>query len=200
MTDALRLILPFYFLLYFGVAFVFKSIMVARRIGKSPLVLPDDDSAYGLIGRYFKVVLIGLLLYVLVYAFFPTIYPSFLPIRILEASAVQYAGLSIMLIALVWTVVAQNHMRDSWRIGIDSNAKTALVTNGLFAHSRNPIFLGMALVLLGLMLVTPNAVTAGFLVIGFMLMQIQIRLEEDHMVTIHGSGYMQYRQRVRRWI
>jgi len=58
----------------------------------------------------------------------------------------------------------------------------------------------MALILLGLMLVTPNAVTAGFLVIGFMLMQIQIRLEEDHMVTIHGSGYMQYRQRVRRWI
>ncbi len=50
MIDFLRIVLPTYFVIYFGVAFVLKSVVVAQRIGKNKLVLPKDDSAYGLIG------------------------------------------------------------------------------------------------------------------------------------------------------
>lgn len=60
MIDFLRIVLPTYFVIYFGVAFVLKSVVVAQRIGKKPLVLPKDDSAYGLIGLYFKLTLIAM--------------------------------------------------------------------------------------------------------------------------------------------
>ena len=50
MNEFLRIFLPTYFIVYFGIAFVAKSVIVAKRIGKNPLVLPKDDSAYGLIG------------------------------------------------------------------------------------------------------------------------------------------------------
>ena len=40
MTDLLRLILPIYFIIYFGVAIVLKSVIVAKRTGKNPFVLP----------------------------------------------------------------------------------------------------------------------------------------------------------------
>lgn len=60
MIDFLRIVLPTYFVIYFGVAFVLKSVVVAQRIGKNPLVLPKDDSAYGLIGLYFKLTLIAM--------------------------------------------------------------------------------------------------------------------------------------------
>lgn len=200
MEQLLRIVLPVYILLYFGIAFVLKSVIVAKRIGKNPFVLPKDDSAYGLLGFYFKIILIAMLLYVMVYALYPSVYSYFLPITQLNTALINYIGLTTLFISLVWTVIAQGHMKNSWRIGIDTVTKTELITTGLFGISRNPIFFGMILTLLGLFLVTPNAVTALFLIVGYILIQVQIRLEEEFLIKEHGQHYLDYQQKVRRLI
>lgn len=200
MDEILRLILPIYFIIYFGIAFVLKSVIVARRIGKNPLVLPKDDSAFGLIGLYFKLTLIAMFIYVLAFAFFPTWHDSFLPIISIDNLTIKYIGFGLLAIALIWTIVAQGHMKNSWRIGIDTETKTELVTTGLFRLSRNPIFFGMILSLVGLFLTTPNAFTGLFLILGYILIQIQIRLEEEFLTKEHGQNYVSYRQKVRRLI
>ena len=174
--------------------------MVAKRIGKNPLVLPKDDTAYGLIGLYFKFTLVAMFVYVLAFAFFPTWHAYFLPITSLNTVFLNYIGLGILAIALIWTVIAQSHMQNSWRIGIDTETKTELVTTGLFSLSRNPIFFGMILSLVGLFLATPNALTALFMIVGYMLIQIQIRLEEEFLNKQHGAIYVAYLQKVRRLI
>lgn len=200
MDEILRLTLPIYFIIYFGLAFVLKSVIVARRIGKNPLVLPKDDSAYGLIGLYFKLTLVAMFLYVLAFAFFPAWHDNFLPIISIDNLTIKYIGLGLLAIALIWTIIAQAHMKNSWRIGIDTETKTELVTAGLFRLSRNPIFFGMILSLLGLFLTTPNALTGLFLILGYILIQIQIRLEEEFLTKEHGQNYLTYRQKVRRLI
>ncbi|MBU2046068.1 MAG: isoprenylcysteine carboxylmethyltransferase family protein [Bacteroidetes bacterium] len=200
MDEILRLTLPIYFIIYFGLAFVLKSVIVARRIGKNPLVLPKDDSAFGLIGLYFKLTLIAMFLYVLAFAFFPTWHDNFLPIISIDNLTIKYIGLGLLAIALIWTIIAQAHMKNSWRIGIDTETKTELVTAGLFRLSRNPIFFGMILSLVGLFLTTPNALTGLFLILGYILIQIQIRLEEEFLTKEHGQNYLSYRQKVRRLI
>ena len=93
METFLRIILPTYFIVYFGIAFVAKSIIVAKRIGKNPLVLPKDDSAYGLIGLYFKLTMIFMFVYVLLFAFIPTLYDNFLPITQLDNLTIKFIGL-----------------------------------------------------------------------------------------------------------
>ena len=113
---------------------------------------------------------------------------------------VKYVGIGLLLLALFWTLLAQKHMRNSWRIGIDNDVKTELISNGLFHYSRNPIFFGMILSLLGLFLVTPNALTALFLIVCYLLIQIQIRLEEEFLTKTHGQKYLDYKQKVRRFI
>jgi protein-S-isoprenylcysteine O-methyltransferase Ste14 len=200
MTDFLRIILPIYFIIYFGVAIVLKSVVVAKRTGKNPLVLPKDDSVYGLVGLYFKFVLTAIFVYVVVYALFPILHDYFLPIRQLVNPIINSIGLSFLFISLVWTVIAQIHMKDSWRIGIDTEMKTELVTNGLFSISRNPIFFGMVITLAGAFLATPNALTVLFLVLGYVLIQIQIRLEEEFLTKEHGQEYLNYKQKVNRLI
>ncbi len=200
MSGWLPVMLLVYFILFLGVAFVWKTIITARKIKKSPLVLPKDDSAYGLIGFYFKLILIALFLYVSVYAIFPKLYFSFLPFNVLHNRWVIYAGLCLLLISFIWTVAAQQQMQDSWRIGIDHETPTVLVTDGLFAISRNPVFLGMITSLLGLFLVTPNAITLLFLVVGYVLIQVQIRLEEEFLQKQHGTTYIEYRQKTKRLI
>jgi len=200
MTDFLRIILPIYFIIYFGVTIVLKSVVVAKRTGKNPFVLPKDDNVYGLVGFYFKMVLISIFVYVVAYTFFPTLHNNFLSIQQLANQAITCTGLSLLIISLVWTVIAQIHMKNSWRIGIDTEMKTELVTNGLFSISRNPIFFGMIITLIGVFLATPNAFTVLFLILGYVLIQIQIRLEEEFLSKEHGDKYLEYKQKVRRLI
>jgi protein-S-isoprenylcysteine O-methyltransferase Ste14 len=90
-------------------------------------------------------------------------------------------------------------MGDSWRIGIDQQ-RTSLVQSGVFRYSRNPIFLGMIVTLLGLFLTLPNAMTLLTFALGFALIQIQVRLEEDFLTKMHESKYADYCRKVRRWL
>ncbi|MBC7905249.1 MAG: isoprenylcysteine carboxylmethyltransferase family protein [Rhodospirillaceae bacterium] len=76
-----------------------------------------------------------------------------------------------------------------------------LVTSGPFAFSRNPIYLGMALVLLGLALalgsVTPFLVIPAFMaVIGHRIIHDEERMLSD----TFGAEFTAYARRVRRWL
>ncbi len=200
MEILLSLILPTYFIVYFGIAFVLKSFLTAKSIGKNPVVLPKDDSAYGLIGLYFKLTIIFIFVYVVLFAILPQQHNTFLPINQLEITALKYIGLALLCFALIWTIIAQKHMKNAWRIGIDTETKTELITSGLFKVSRNPIFFGMILSVMGLFLVTPNALTSLFLILSYVLIQIQIRLEEEFLQKEHGQVYLNYKSSVRRLI
>jgi protein-S-isoprenylcysteine O-methyltransferase Ste14 len=118
----------------------------------------------------------------------------------LERSLIRSIGVILLSASLVWTVLAQAQMGESWRIGIDTAHKTPLVHAGVFRISRNPIFLGMIVTLFGLFLVIPNALTSLVFVLGVVVINIQVRLEEEYLKTTHGDEYVSYTQRVRRWI
>ena len=70
----------------------------------------------------------------------------------------------------------------------------------MFRISRNPIFLGVMTTLLGLFFVIPNAITFMTFVLGVVLINMQVRLEEEYLKTTRGDEYVSYIQRVRRWI
>ncbi|MFT3920345.1 methyltransferase family protein [Cloacibacterium sp.] len=192
----IKIFLPIYFILFFGISFVAKTIIIARRIKKNPLVLPKDESAYALVGNYFKLCLVGIFGYVILFSFLSE--SCFLPIDFFDAELLKFVGASLMLLALVWTIVAQNQMKNSWRIGIDNDTKTELITSGLFSISRNPVFLGMIVSLVGLFLATPNAVSLLFLILGYVLIQVQIRLEEEFLYRQHSEKYLDYFEKTNR--
>lgn len=199
MTTILSIALPVYFLLYFGIAFVAKTLFVARKTGKNPLVLPTDDTAYGLIGLYFKYCLLSIFIYVSVNALWPASAPYFMPVYALDHISFTIVGIVLLVISFAFTIIAQVHMKDSWRIGIDKDNKTSLITTGLFAYSRNPVFLAMLTSLFGLFLVRPNAFTALVGIVSYILIQVQIRLEEEYLSEQHGSDYEAYKKTVRRF-
>lgn len=131
---------------------------------------------------------------------FPRSSEYLLPIKQLDNPVITLIGLGLLAFAFIWTLVAQIHMGNSWRIGIDADTRTELITTGLFHISRNPVFFGMIACLAGLFLVTPNALTGLFFILGYVLIQIQIRLEEEHLSKSLGRSYLDYKQNVRRLI
>ena len=193
-------ILIVYLIVYFAAAFVLPSYRVWKRTGVNPVTFRGADTAHDYIGKLFKIVMAGLTLIVIIYAFAPNFYSFLLPIVWLENRTVQFVGISLLLVSLAWTILAQIQMGNSWRIGIDEEKQTALVRSGLFRFSRNPIFLGMIVTLAGFFLAIPNALTLLFLVLGFVLIQIQVRLEEEFLSRTRGEDYSEYRGQTRRWL
>lgn len=198
--DRWAVVLLIYYVVVFIVAFVFRSLLVYRRTGVNPLVLPSSEDAYGYVARAFKIVIAGIAVVVIALAIWPEAQVYFGRWNALSTRAVAVAGWVLLIASLVWLLIAQAQMGASWRIGIDDKRRTDLVQHGLFTLSRNPIFLAMRVNLLGLFLVFPSAVTAALLVAGEILMQVQVRLEEQHLMNLHGQVYNAYQAKVRRWL
>jgi protein-S-isoprenylcysteine O-methyltransferase Ste14 len=78
---------------------------------------------------------------------------------------------------------------------------SALVSRGIFRWTRNPMYLGMALVLLGWGLYLGNF--GALALIGLFVMYIdrfQIDPEERALQARFGEAFADYRKRVRRWL
>lgn len=89
---------------------------------------------------------------------------------------------------------------------LGTNIKTfddpdVLVTSGLFAISRNPMYLGFLLLLAGAALLMGRATPAAPVLAFFLAAQVwYIPFEERAMARRFGADYAAYRARVRRWI
>lgn len=88
----------------------------------------------------------------------------------------------------------------SFRVGIDIEHSDALVTTGIFAVSRNPIYVAFALVLLGQFLLFSNWIVSAYLLAAAALFHRQVLREEQHLKARHGRQYLDYCRRVRRYL
>ena len=80
-------------------------------------------------------------------------------------------------------------------------ATSTLVTSGLFQYSRNPMYLGLALILTGWAFsLGPMLMLLGPLVFVLFIDRFQIAPEERVMSAKFGSAYADYKTRVRRWL
>ncbi len=81
------------------------------------------------------------------------------------------------------------------------NRSTAVVSTGVYRITRNPMYLGMALILLGLALylASPWALL-GPLVFAAFITRFQIQPEERALTARFGAAYTAYCTQVRRWL
>jgi protein-S-isoprenylcysteine O-methyltransferase Ste14 len=78
---------------------------------------------------------------------------------------------------------------------------TQLLISGPFRISRHPMYLGMALVLLGVAIVHGTLLSFAFpVVFGLVMERLFIPIEEANLERVFGRQYLEYKQRVRRWI
>ena len=78
---------------------------------------------------------------------------------------------------------------------------SSLVTGGVYQYTRNPMYLGMALVLLGGVVRTGNPLCLlSIMLFVWYLTNFQIKPEEKALIEIFGKEYQAYLKKVRRWI
>ncbi|MGV0624442.1 methyltransferase family protein [Mycolicibacter minnesotensis] len=115
------------------------------------------------------------------------------PIQVLQTPWLQAAGTVLAVAGIAATVYSQRDMGESWRIGVDSEEATALVSDGVFAWVRNPIFTAMLIFAAGIALMTPNplALVAFGALWGAIELQVRV-VEEPYLARVHGDAYRRY--------
>lgn len=122
-------------------------------------------------------------------------------IAALDGAAGHVAGIVFAIAGICLVFGAQLAMGDSWRVGVDPEERTELVTDGPFRLVRNPIYSAMLPTVLGLVLMVPSALAIAGLLVLFAGLEMQVRLvEEPHLLRTHGDEYTQYAAQVGRFV
>ena len=136
---------------------------------------------------------IGAVLFV-VFLLRATRHPSIL------SGPLQAAGAAMVVAGILIFAVALVSFGNSWRVGIDSQTAGKLITTGIFAYSRNPIFVFLDLYLAGTFLLNGSV---PFLLIassGIAGLHIQIRREETFLRHRYGPAYLEYCAKTPRYV
>lgn len=101
------------------------------------------------------------------------------------------------LLLLLWSLISFGR---SFRVGIDAEHPDQLITTGVFAYTRNPIYVAFILILLGQFLVFPNWILLVYLLAGGWVIHRQVLREEVYLKGHYGGEYEVYCGRVRRYL
>ena len=110
------------------------------------------------------------------------------------------AGNALMVLAFAIAVLAARELARAQTAIHPGKAAAALVRTGVFARSRNPIYLSFVFFIVGFGLATANPwmiILAPLLVLY--IQERIIKREEDYLTRRFGPDYIVYRKKVRRW-
>jgi protein-S-isoprenylcysteine O-methyltransferase Ste14 len=115
-------------------------------------------------------------------------------LRFIAAAALAVVGLAIL------TSAARRFRAAGTNVPTPMPA-TALVTSGLHAYSRNPIYIALSLIYLGFAVAADSLWSVILLMPALMVIRYGvIAREERYLERKFGGAYVDYRNRVRRWI
>lgn len=95
---------------------------------------------------------------------------------------------------------AQMSMGSSWRVGVITGETGELVSGGLYRFSRNPTFVGQAMLLAGVAMAVASIPTLLALILFLWSARTQVQSEEGVLRATIGPTYDRYTEAVPRWI
>ena len=128
------------------------------------------------------------------------VFPSPFNVVLLDAPIFKWIGVVFISIGLLVFISAFLSFGDSWRVGFDTKTPGALVTNGIFAFTRNPIYLFLDLWFLGIFLINGRVIFFIFALLAFANIRWQILQEEQYLRNLYGQPYEDYCQKTRRYL
>ena len=125
----------------------------------------------------------------------------FYPVRKLIAFPFNLIGVFIAIIGVLMVRWGERRFSKAKTNISTFNNPNRMITDGLFQYTRNPIYLGFTIALLGVAIglgsVSPFCMVLVFFIAANYL---YIPFEERKMERIFGASYLRYKRNVRRWL
>jgi protein-S-isoprenylcysteine O-methyltransferase Ste14 len=126
-------------------------------------------------------------------------WPTVTKQQFFSSEAIAWAGVFLCVVGLLLFLLSLVSFGRSFRVGIDTDHPDKLITTGVFALSRNPIYAAFWIIMLGQFLVFPNWLLLVYLGTATWLFRRQVRREEAYLIQHYGRDYSEYCARVRRY-
>lgn len=111
------------------------------------------------------------------------------------------AGIILICSGICISILGSNHFERKKTTVMTFDIPIVLVTDGLYKYSRNPMYLGFALAVIGIWLLLGSLSPVFVTVIFFAVLdRYYIRFEEAVLKKAFGAEYLEYQKQVRRWI
>lgn len=183
-------------LLFFLLIFVGRTLYL--RIGKGIQLITLGVGKRGCQQIVEILFFFGLLLWMLeiaIHAFNVNIQilPSIFYIQLIDSNLAKLIGVTMVVVGLGIFIYALASFGTSWRVGIDTQTPGDLVTTGIFAFSRNPIFVFIDLYFVGTFLINGTLIFLFFAGLMLLGLHYQIVQEEKFLTQTYGDVYENYR-------
>lgn len=123
------------------------------------------------------------------------------PIYRLEYKPYNYLGILLIGLGLSLNLISKHTVLNSKTTIVPFQEPSVLVTQGLYRYSRNPMYLGMVLILFGEAITLGSISTFVFPVIFISIINMKfIRHEEAILEASFKNKFIIYKNDVRRWI
>lgn len=118
------------------------------------------------------------------------------PFQAWVGGAVILSGLLLDLVSVAGFIRARTTVTP-----LAPEKASALVTTGFYRFTRNPMYLGMLMILIGITIAmgAPFGPVAAMAFAAY-ITHFQIKPEEERLDALFGEAYAQYRRSVRRWL
>ena len=129
------------------------------------------------------------------------IFHQLLPVKQLLDPPLTYWGIGAIILGILVVIYCAVIFQRKGTTIKPFEESSYLVNEGLFGYSRNPIYLGMVVVLLGLWCVLGSLTSLLVIPVFVGLIQEKFIKEEERMLEEKfGEEYREYKAKVRRWL
>jgi protein-S-isoprenylcysteine O-methyltransferase Ste14 len=126
--------------------------------------------------------------------------PSIFYVQLVDSNVVRMIGAMMIVVGFGIFIYALASFGSSWRVGIDTRKPGDLVTTGMFAFSRNPIFVFIDLYFVGTFLINGTVIFLIFAVLILLGLHYQVVQEEKFLAQTYGDAYENYRAKTGRYL
>jgi len=180
----------------------FKAIYLRVTTGINPIVVFRTEGAWRIVEFFALAALMSWVAEVVLHASHSHF--DFAPDRVhltfLHVEPVRVFGAIVACVGLLIFILAFFSFGDSWRIGIDRRTAGQLVSGGIFAISRNPIYVAFDFIFIGVFLMNGTWFFLIFALLAILAVHSQTLREEKFLTQRYGDAYEQYRQKTPRYL
>lgn len=192
------IIIKTFFIIVIGLFLIgmFIPMVVIKKRGKDP---HGSHLGASMLTRMTPLAIFSWLFYILIYIIYGSPLLHFLDIKVLISESAIITGIvfiSIGLLLDIWGTVA---LGTNFRIELPKE-ETKLITSGIYRLMRNPIVLGVYLLLFGSFFIIPTIISLILILTNIITFDSKVKDEEKFLVNRFGENYEKYRKKVGRYL